>query len=113
MKTSPAPTQNTSSATFISSVCERSLPCTNWTQGLDSRNESKPVLPKSTATTAISPGRASMLSRLASGLRTIRCPSRIDQGETLPIREEKTSNGSARSKKPEPKTAPPTSITAR
>ena len=45
----------------------------NVSHGVDSRNASKAVLPKSTATTAVSPGLASVASRLARGLRITQC----------------------------------------
>ena len=82
---------------MVSTVPEMSDPWTNFTQGVDSRNESYAVLPNSVPVTATSPGRTSTESRLASGLRTISRPSRMLQGDSLATRLENTSNGSARS----------------
>ena len=77
MNTRAAAAQKASRARLSSRNVDRSVLCTNFTQGVDSRKESKPVLPNSTATTATRPGRGSMVARLASGLRTTRRPSRL------------------------------------
>ena len=58
------------------------------TQKLESLNESNAVLPNSTDRTARRPGAARVVSRFASGLRTISRPSRRPQTDSFATRLE-------------------------
>ncbi len=93
-KSSPTPPQKTISARLSASVAAQSREAIasvlsrNRTQLGDSRKESKPVLPKSTATTATRPGRASIVARLDSGERTRTRPSRLPHTDSLATSEE-------------------------
>ena len=69
---------------MLSRYGDRSVPCTNRTQRIESRNESNPVLPNSTATTATRPGAATTVARPARGERTTTRPSREPQIDSFP-----------------------------
>ena len=82
-KTSPTPTQKASSPRRLSRSALIVVDWMNCTHGLESLKESKAVLPNSTATTPSSPGLTATVSRLASGERMRRRPSRRPHTESL------------------------------
>ncbi len=88
VRVSATPAEKPSSARVSGSTREPDIDCTSLSHGVDSRNESKAVLPNSTPTTATRPGRATRVSRLARGLRSTSRPSRRPQIESVATSEE-------------------------
>ena len=88
VRTRATPAEKAMRARVSGTTRETSHDWTSVSQAVDSRKESKAVLPNSTPTTATSPGRGTVVSRLASGLRSTSLPSRRPQIDSLATSEE-------------------------